>query len=202
MSFSGYTPTRAHPRSRGEHYFVSFLFGISGGSSPLARGTRAAYTAQDTQGGRIPARAGNTSLSCTVTFMMRAHPRSRGEHLGIDNTEFFVEGSSPLARGTRAAFTAQDPQGGLIPARAGNTSLSCTVTFMMRAHPRSRGEHLGIDNTEFFVEGSSPLARGTLGFLSNGCGCGGLIPARAGNTVYRMEHVSENGAHPRSRGEH
>ena len=202
MSFSGYTPTRAHPRSRGEHYFVSFLFGISGGSSPLARGTRHFKNIQFSKLGLIPARAGNTAAVRRSLSLTWAHPRSRGEHLGIDNTEFFVEGSSPLARGTRAAFTAQDPQGGLIPARAGNTSLSCTVTFMMRAHPRSRGEHLGIDNTEFFVEGSSPLARGTLGFLSNGCGCGGLIPARAGNTVYRMEHVSENGAHPRSRGEH
>ena len=91
---------------------------------------------------------------------------------------------------------------GLIPARAGNTKPGRLRRASCRAHPRSRGEHLGIDNTEFFVEGSSPLARGTLGFLSNGCGCGGLIPARAGNTVYRMEHVSENGAHPRSRGEH
>ena len=172
------------------------------GSSPLARGTLWPFEEQLRRAGLIPARAGNTAAVRRSLSLTWAHPRSRGEHLGIDNTEFFVEGSSPLARGTRAAFTAQDPQGGLIPARAGNTSLSCTVTFMMRAHPRSRGEHLGIDNTEFFVEGSSPLARGTLGFLSNGCGCGGLIPARAGNTVYRMEHVSENGAHPRSRGEH
>ena len=182
MSFSGYTPTRAHPRSRGEHYFVSFLFGISGGSSPLARGTRHFKNIQFSKLGLIPARAGNTAAVRRSLSLTWAHPRSRGEHLGIDNTEFFVEGSSPLARGTRAAFTAQDPQGGLIPARAGNTSLSCTVTFMMRAHPRSRGEHVRRISSDRVRLGSSPLARGTPGDAVGSKANRGLIPARAGNT--------------------
>ena len=50
--------------------------------------------------------------------------------------------------------------------------------------------------------GSSPLARGTHeGFYVTTC-VTGLIPARAGNTVYPLMALCTWWAHPRSRGEH
>ena len=52
------------------------------------------------------------------------------------------------------------------------------------------------------MSGSSPLARGTLGFPCVGIGHDGLIPARAGNTASPHAISSFVGAHPRSRGEH
>ena len=93
-------------------------------------------------------------------------------------------GSSPLARGTRQVALCIGDAIGLIPARAGNTTLSHTSTIWPGAHPRSRGEHAGSLGEQVAAAGSSPLARGTLlpfALLHPACG---LIPARAGNTEW------------------
>ena len=50
--------------------------------------------------------------------------------------------------------------------------------------------------------GSSPLARGTRGFLRRRCLRRRLIPARAGNTRFSRSRITAGSAHPRSRGEH
>ena len=49
----------AHPRSRGEHRRFLLIFGLSAGSSPLARGTFAAIRLNRQRLWLIPARAGN-----------------------------------------------------------------------------------------------------------------------------------------------
>ena len=54
-----------------------------------------------------------------------------------------------------------------------------------RAHPRSRGEHLKETGIPVDISGSSPLARGTLTIGEFKDLIAGLIPARAGNTVFR-----------------
>ena len=53
----------------------------------------------------------------------RAHPRSRGENLLDYARKYFEAGSSPLARGKRAALDADGACVRLIPARAGKTLL-------------------------------------------------------------------------------
>ena len=73
--------------------------------------------------GLIPARAGNTRKQILNIRSIRAHPRSRGEHTSPTCPSTCDWGSSPLARGTHAAVVGQLQQGGLIPARAGNTCL-------------------------------------------------------------------------------
>ena len=72
--------TAAHPRSRGEH--ITWLGGQppAGGSSPLARGTRAAVQSYMENIRLIPARAGNTAEQRPWNGAPTAHPRSRGEH--------------------------------------------------------------------------------------------------------------------------
>ena len=52
--------SRAHPRSRGEHYRVFIVVTLRMGSSPLARGTRRGFRDVTAGSGLIPARAGNT----------------------------------------------------------------------------------------------------------------------------------------------
>ena len=173
------------------------------GSSPLARGTPEFILGKTVSAGLIPARAGNTirtSLSRTCSrahprsrgehgnelvggVPNRAHPRSRGEHRMAFSYSQVNTGSSPLARGTRLPESRRNMLNGLIPARAGNTSIRRRAKSPPWAHPRSRGEHQDSSLARAAVTGSSPLARGT-----PVCGLcrepgSGLIPARAGNTV-------------------
>ena len=194
--------TAAHPRSRGEHFVVAHGVQFRCGSSPLARGTL--HDALDAVRAErlIPARAGNTSLTCASLLAVPAHPRSRGEHADAQEKKEAVEGSSPLARGT--LINADDFVHGLrlIPARAGNTALCRLSCRLNAAHPRSRGEHLANSLKLCYVTGSSPLARGTLLIFGAGAGIPRLIPARAGNTDPRKQVGDSVTAHPRSRGEH
>ena len=172
------------------------------GSSPLARGTQHAYTAVQSSEGLIPARAGNTHRGGHSKKSIRAHPRSRGEHFVLSARLLWRMGSSPLARGTQRAQHAPYHRGGLIPARAGNTADYRRGNRRARAHPRSRGEHWEMLLADIPPKGSSPLARGTRGFISIKHDATGLIPARAGNTLATSTVRNLRRAHPRSRGEH
>ena len=93
--------TWAHPRSRGEHFWVKDRDNPEGGSSPLARGTRESDSVQPCSLGLIPARAGNTHRLHLRECATLAHPRSRGEHRRLHERHHGHVGSSPLARGTR-----------------------------------------------------------------------------------------------------
>ena len=93
------------------------------------------------------------------------------------------QGSSPLARGPQQALFCQHAEAGLIPARAGTTLPGPVNTPVLRAHPRSRGDHRGLRDCTITVLGSSPLARGPLLKRAGTFAAFGLIPARAGTTV-------------------
>ena len=131
------------------------------GSSPLARGTPSPKCSTFWKSGLIPARAGNTYEGWTFWQLLRAHPRSRGEHLRDFTAQPLDKGSSPLARGTPLEPGWGELFLGLIPARAGNTKPHYQRHRYYRAHPRSRGEHQYPPIPEANGQGSSPLARGT-----------------------------------------
>ena len=69
-----------------------------------------------------------------------------------------------------------------------------------RDHPRSRGVY--VYRAAYFVlnPGSSPLARGLLGFVSIQGRIVGIIPARAGFTEWLAVGADAVPDHPRSRG--
>ena len=113
----------AHPRSRGEHWGSCAVNGGQRGSSPLARGTLIRLVHPPYGGGLIPARAGNTERGDKKAGRYGAHPRSRGEHFECWYRYRRVAGSSPLARGTPEPHAQRRRAPGLIPARAGNTTL-------------------------------------------------------------------------------
>ena len=172
----------AHPRSRGEHNCGFSPHCYLMGSSPLARGTQIWKCDYEEEGGLIPARAGNTRTTPHQNVGGMAHPRSRGEHrCRCGNTQQYG-GSSPLARGTRGGVRRVSGNRGLIPARAGNTCEGYVGYDFGWAHPRSRGEHVILNDVPTIGAGSSPLARGTLYLHAGGLDGEGLIPARAGNT--------------------
>ena len=172
------------------------------GSSPLARGTPSSSIYGASLIGLIPARAGNTRAIRHPRCPCRAHPRSRGEHTAAASIPCSGWGSSPLARGTPRPTPERVGFFGLIPARAGNTNQKHADGLTPRAHPRSRGEHTKNPPGSGWVWGSSPLARGTQRLAPGNSGVHGLIPARAGNTIFSARSYAPPGAHPRSRGEH
>ena len=130
-----------HPRSRGEHAGDRLSAGARTGSSPLARGTLHPHGRRHPPPRFIPARAGNTHARFDPQTNRPVHPRSRGEHDAMAGEIGRWDGSSPLARGTRADPPCDGGSCRFIPARAGNTSPQPTVAPIVTVHPRSRGEH-------------------------------------------------------------
>ena len=117
----GHRDRTVHPRWRGEHAYMICAIRAIVGSSPLARGTLAG--ADGVAGGArfIPAGAGNTRLAGRTGGRGPVHPRWRGEHKASVYLQSGLNGSSPLARGTRPSFFRVHTLGRFIPAGAGNT---------------------------------------------------------------------------------
>ena len=133
--------SRAHPRSRGDHFVSASKTGLIPGSSPLARGPRADRALAQSADGLIPARAGTTWGARALRPAPGAHPRSRGDHRKLKPHGTYAAGSSPLARGPHNNVVAPLIKTGLIPARAGTTRTLARPVKTERAHPRSRGDH-------------------------------------------------------------
>ena len=114
-------PSRAHPRSRGEHN-LGFCFELrDSGSSPLTRGARSVSGRGLHVFGLIPAHAGSTRSLWWRKCQRWAHPRSRGEHCSNSARRSRSAGSSPLTRGAPGGRSARGCSRGLIPAHAGST---------------------------------------------------------------------------------
>ena len=154
------------------------------------------------ESGLIPAHAGSTSLCYYPAFSCRAHPRSRGEHVGGLHPLVRGVGSSPLTRGAPSGVFQFLMGVRLIPAHAGSTHLIPDRLHARGAHPRSRGEHRMDPVTNMTAARLIPAHAGSTGcwrFVVDG---GGLIPAHAGSTLPARLACPGRRAHPRSRGEH
>ena len=132
---------RDHPRIRGEHTTKSFLAAIYEGSSPHPRGTQRNAVLRRTAGGIIPASAGNTQGFHSLLLHQWDHPRIRGEHSSLLMIVSVLRGSSPHSRGTLSSSSSAAAFARIIPAFAGNTSVSVDYDAGRWDHPRIRGEH-------------------------------------------------------------
>ena len=176
------SPTRAHPRSRGENPFCAVMRISWLGSSPLTRGKR--FTGCESLGsfGLIPAHAGKTSTRPCRRSRASAHPRSRGENTETAFWWISSTGSSPLTQGKRIKHLLEAVPGGLIPAHAGKTAAIAWQVSTARVHPHARGENANTYPRFNVDAGSSPLAREKLVDPEAHGRAVGLIPARAGKT--------------------
>ena len=111
-----------------------------------------------------------------------------------------VTGSSPLARGLPPRPGRRSSCARIIPARAGFTRRPRRTRPRPSDHPRSRGVYILADVGDSTEGGSSPLARGLPVVPGWGSRQGGIIPARAGFTIYGVGGGKGVGDHPRSRG--
>ena len=89
----------------------------------------------------------------------------------------------------------------LIPARAGKTEYRQLSQKTGTAHPRACGENCETRPKTYATPGSSPRVRGKQPSSSSSPVKPGLIPARAGKTVFDCGEVLHDGAHPRACGE-
>ena len=152
------------------------------GSSPLTRGKLLAIEPLEVSRRLIPAHAGKTDVPGVGESGDSAHPRSRGENLIGAPVVLRAGGSSPLTRGKHPSFFLVWLRGRLIPAHAGKTPSSWTVTRCSGAHPRSRGENTKKADRSKIHRGSSPLTRGKRNGLIVVAVVLRLIPAHAGKT--------------------
>ena len=169
-----------HPRSRGVYRYRTHAYKEAYGSSPLARGLPTTDTPSLGERGIIPARAGFTCN--TQTMSLPPH------------------GSSPLARGLPRDGMSPMIARRIIPARAGFTRHRRSHPEFPQDHPRSRGVYWASEGRPSRKPGSSPLARGLQGMSLHLRGDQGIIPARAGFTRHDLRGAWDDADHPRSRG--
>ena len=91
---------------------------------------------------------------------------------------------------------------GIIPAHAGNTGSKAAIMFNRGDHPRACGEHNSQMSGQLLGQGSSPRMRGTHTVMRTRLRTGGIIPAHAGNTIWRVRWSILARDHPRACGEH
>ena len=130
-----------YPRWRGEHNASVEHKSSFSGLSPLARGTLLRVSKYGRACRFIPAGAGNTATEIQIKISITVYPRWRGEHYveNICNTR--KNGLSPLARGTPCASNHSFGDTRFIPAGAGNTTVTKSVSGRVSVYPRWRGEH-------------------------------------------------------------
>ena len=77
-----------------------------------------------------------------LTSDCRDHPRIRGEHINTPLLSTKRDGSSPHTRGARyGGGTVATPER-IIPAYAGSTGWLREERYVVKDHPRIRGEHV------------------------------------------------------------
>ena len=193
--------TPVHPRGRGERLFSSPHRASLTGSSPRARGTHEARSADSATVRFIPAGAGNANQHRASAAARAVHPRGRGERGSAVHTGTHHRGSSPRARGTRLRDGVRGVRMRFIPAGAGNAARNAGRGSRPSVHPRGRGERHLMNQSPTDGRGSSPRARGTPSFMRKKASLLRFIPAGAGNAIHHTATITRNGgSSPRARG--
>ena len=125
----------------------------------------------------------------------------RGEQTIKQGQQARREGSPPLARGTVFLRTYYNCGAGITPACAGNSHLCLFAKNVEGDHPRLRGEQPNPLMIDALVQGSPPLARGTVLKANKFSRKLRITPACAGNSNSKTVKQRLNRDHPRLRGE-
>ena len=171
-----------HPRAcgaNGSHLGVGHRFH---GSSPRMRGKRYAAVLPGASSRIIPAHAGQTDCAATLVTCKTDHPRACGANLRAMAATVRIRGSSPRMRGKPIMGAYNPITRRIIPAQAGQTCKSSTLSQCPADHPRACGaNHVHINN-RLSILGSSPRMRGKRGNYAKTRAATRIIPAHAGQT--------------------
>ena len=132
-----------------------------GGSSPRERGTASGALPRHRRRRVIPARAGNRLYPAGSCQTRPGHPRESGEQIPSERAMISSSGSSPRERGTASIFRFSIVVPRVIPARAGNSDVTCVEPREPSGHPRESGEQSSASSRRAEMRGSSPRERGT-----------------------------------------
>ena len=150
--------------------------------------------------GSIPARAGETIVLPRWRVAAAVHPRACGGNCPFSRHLNGDSGPSPRVRGKPRGLHSDDPLGGSIPARAGETEALAALADGEEVHPRACGGNRDAGISAVFPNGPSPRVRGKRRFGNSSRGCAGSIPARAGETIVLPRWRVAAAVHPRACG--
>jgi len=164
---AGRSASTDHPRLRGEHIDPYRRRLRSLGSPPPARGALVWCSRGGARPRITPACAGSTESSHTAACHHPDHPRLRGEHEPMGTQPATAGGSPPPARGARIEGDWPAGRSRITPACAGSTAANRPLPCPTTDHPRLRGEHEHIVETDHPCRGSPPPARGAPGLRND-----------------------------------
>ena len=113
-----------------------------------------------------------------------------GEHPLTPKDEVMQRGSSPHVRGALPGKSTGLQTSGIIPACAGSTTFSRSLSRLAWDHPRMCGEHQVSPDAQPMWWGSSPHVRGAHQVIAGDAAADGIIPACAGSTQATIRKAS------------
>ena len=136
----------------------------------------------------IPACAGNSAVTPSLSQWNPDHPRVCGEQAVARIAVGKQDGSSPRVRGTVRQCSRSRGIRRIIPACAGNSGACVWSSSYSSDHPRVCGEQPDMSETQCSKLGSSPRVRGTDVRPTDSIPYRRIIPACAGNSDATEEH--------------
>ena len=193
-------PRLDHPRACGANVVESFGEFCGHGSSPRMRGKPLAAPGHMALARIIPAHAGQTSGRPRCAYHETDHPRACGANRISLSTALRKPGSSPRMRGKHPCYAIHCLTLRIIPAHAGQTSLSRLASSAATDHPRACGANSTKYNARHMPTGSSPRMRGKRSHVISMTMAIRIIPAHAGQTSGHPAWSVPGTDHPRACG--
>ena len=151
-----------HPRVYGENTHEAIITDSPPGTSPRIRGKRGHPLAKKPRTRNIPAYTGKTVCHLVTPASTQEHPRVYGENAWNQAYLWRRSGTSPRIRGKPHADDTQVVTTRNIPAYAGKTVATQSISSKSTEHPRVCGENHGVLLGLQAPNGTSPRMRGKL----------------------------------------
>ncbi len=189
------------PRAYGDDDWSAAYRAAELGRSPRVRGRRVRSDQPAERIGKIPARAGTTTMRCPRLAASPEDPRACGDdqvsHVGSGRGA----GRSPRVRGRPRDLFRGQMLFGKIPACAGTTAGPAPDRPALSEDPRACGDDSPAARVMARGAGRSPRVRGRPLVKGDAVAGGGKIPARAGTTLPCHAARRSNREDPRACGD-